>query len=49
MFSRTLLFAVIFFFLTQMAAAVRAEDNPTMLFDFSKPDAAKGGKPSTTA
>ena len=39
MFSRTPLFAVVFLFLTQMPAAVRAEDNPTMLFDFSKPDA----------
>ena len=41
MFSRTPLFTVVFLFLTQMAAAVQAEDNPTMLFDFSKPDAAK--------
>ena len=40
MFSRTPLSTVVFFFLTQMAAAV-AEDNQTMLFDFSKPDAAK--------
>ena len=49
MFSRTPLFTVVFLFLTQMAAAVRAEDDPTMLFDFSKPDAANNGKPSTMA
>src|SRR5208282_479964 len=40
MLSRTSLYSVVFFFPTQMAAAV-AEDNQTMLFDFSKPYAVK--------
>ena len=41
MFPRTSLHAVVFLFLMQLATVVRAEDNQTMLFDFSKPDAAK--------
>ena len=41
MFPRTPLHAVVFLFLMQLATVVRAEDNQTMLFDFSKPDAAK--------
>ena len=40
MLSKTPLFTIVFLFLSQMAAAV-AEDNQTILFDFSKPDAAK--------
>ena len=40
MLSRTPLYTVVVFFLTQMAVAV-AEENQTILFDFSKPDAAK--------
>ena len=38
---RTPLHGVVFLFLMQLATVVRAEDNQTMLFDFSKPDAAK--------
>ena len=41
MFPRTYLQALVLLFLMQLAAAVQAEDNQTMLFDFSKPDAAK--------
>jgi NADH dehydrogenase [ubiquinone] 1 alpha subcomplex assembly factor 1 len=38
---RTPVQAVAFLFLMQLVTAVRAKDNQTMLFDFSKPDAAK--------
>ena len=41
MFPRTSLFTVVFLFLTQLTDAVRAGEDQTMLFDFSKPDAAK--------
>lgn len=37
----TPLHSVAFLFLVQLTTVVRSEDNQTMLFDFSKPDAAK--------